>query len=141
MRAASVWWRPRNLLLAWCGYWAVLLVITLGRAIVTVKHLVGDPNSHGSAGISFGDGRFVAHITQGGQSVWTGSVSVLTLAMLVAVPPLLLWLMWLVGTSRTNNAEQRVVNDPARRQELYATDSRTEIIESSTSKRRAREES
>jgi hypothetical protein len=106
-----------------------------------LSRLAGEANSHGSADLKFGDGGFTAIIRQAGQTLWTGSVSLLTLTLLVAGPPLLLWLMWFVGTSRTNNAEQIAANDLARRQELYATDSRTEIIESSTSKRRAREES
>jgi hypothetical protein len=135
------WWRPRNLLLAWCGYWIALVLITLGPVIVSLKRLMGDTNSHGSANVSFGNGRFTANISQAGHPTWVGSVSVLTLALLVAVPPLVLWLMWLIGASRTNNAEQRAASDAARPQELYATDSRTEIIESSPSRRRAREES
>jgi hypothetical protein len=61
-------------------------------------------------------------------------------ALLVAMPPLLLWLVWLVGTSRTNNADSSAAK-PVRLQELYSTDSRTEFIESSPSKRPVREES
>jgi hypothetical protein len=115
--------------------------ITLARPIAALSRLGADANSHGSANVSFGNGTFTAKISQAGQPTWVGSVSVITLALLVAVPPLLLWLMWLIGASRTNNAEHTAANYSARRQELYATDSRTEIIESSPSRRRAREES
>jgi hypothetical protein len=62
------------------------------------------------------------------------------LALLVAIPPLVLWLAGLAGTSRTNNAESSAAKE-ARREELYATDSRTDFIESSPSRRRVREES
>jgi hypothetical protein len=141
MSILNRWWRPRNLLLAWFGYWIGLVLITLGSAIASARRLMADPNSHGSADLSFANGTFTAKIAQPGHPTWTGTVSVLTLALLVAVPPLLLWLMWLIGTSRTNNAEKNAANESARRQELYATDSRTEIIESSPSRRRAREES
>ena len=98
------------------------------------------PNSHGSVNVSFGNGAFTANILEGSRTTWTGGVSLLTLVLLVAVPPLLLWLVWLVGTSRTNNAELSAAKRDARREELYATDSRTEITESSPSRRHAREE-
>jgi hypothetical protein len=62
------------------------------------------------------------------------------LALLVAIPPLVLWLAGLAGTSRTNNAESTAAKE-AGREELYATDSRTDLIESSPSRRRVREES
>jgi hypothetical protein len=141
MTATRRWWRPRNLFLAWCGYWVALVAVTAAKPLAAAIRLTQDPNSHGDAAISFGNGVFTANISQAGQPTWTGSVSALTLTLLVAGPPLLLWLMWFVATSRTNNAEQIGANDAARAKELYATDSRTEIIESSTSARRAREES
>jgi hypothetical protein len=62
------------------------------------------------------------------------------LALLVALPPLVLWLVWLAGTPRTNNAESSAAEE-ARQEELYARDSRTDFIESSLSRRRVREES
>jgi hypothetical protein len=68
-------------------------------------------------------------------------MSMLTLAFLVGIPPLLLWFVWLFGMSRTNNAGRSATEADIRAKELHATDSRTEIIESSTSRRRAREES
>jgi hypothetical protein len=141
MSSPRRWWRPRNLFLAWCGYWIALLAVTVAKPLAAAIRLAQDPKSHGNAAISFGNGVFTANISQAGQPSWTGSVSVLTLTLLVAGPPLLLWLMWFIATSRTNNAEQTAANDQARPQELYATDSRTEIFESSPSRRRAREES
>jgi hypothetical protein len=135
------WWRPRNLFLAWCGYWLALVAVTVAKPLAAAIRLTQDPQSHGNAAVSFANGVFTASISQAGQPSWTGSVSVLTLTLLAAGPPLLLWLMWFVATSRTNNAEQIAANDGPRPQELYATDSRTEIFESSPSRRRAREES
>jgi hypothetical protein len=102
--------------------------------------MANDPNSHGTAGVSFAGGVFVGTIAPAGRTTWSGSVSLLTLALLVAIPPLVLWLVWLAGTSRTNNADASVANQ-LRQEELYATDSRTKFTESSPSRRRVREES
>ena len=52
----------------------------------------------------------------------------------------MIWLIWLVGASRTNNAEHSASNAHYAERKLYGTDSRTEINHSSTSKRRMREE-
>jgi hypothetical protein len=141
MRFHRAWWRPRNLLLAWCAYWVTLVVVGLGPAIAVGWRLSHDPESHGNAAIKFGNGIVNATISEPGRSSWGGSISVLTLALLVAIPPLLLWLVWLVGTSRTNNAGRDAANADPQQRELYATDSRTQTFESSTSRRRAREES
>ncbi|HEX2693058.1 MAG TPA: hypothetical protein VHL12_03290 [Gemmatimonadaceae bacterium] len=99
-----------------------------------------NPSSHGTATVSVTDGVFVGSIAEAGRTTWSGSVPLLTLALLVGIPPLLMWLVWLVGTPRTNHADSSAANQ-ARQQELYATDSRTEFTESSPSRRRVREES
>jgi len=68
---------------------------------------------------------------------------VLTLAF-IAGPPLLLWLAWLAGSSRTNHAEGNAVKNQNTMRELHAAEPRIGIVESPTSstlKRRAREES
>lgn len=54
---------------------------------------------------------------------------------------LLLWQVWLFGTSRTNNADEIALKKETRRSELNATEPRIGIVDTSTSKRRAREES
>jgi hypothetical protein len=69
---------------------------------------------------------------------------VLTLAFLIAGPPLLLWLAWLAGSSRTNHAEGKAVKNQKAVSELHEAETRIGIVESPTSstlKRRAREES
>ncbi|MGH7604744.1 MAG: hypothetical protein ACRENK_12215 [Gemmatimonadaceae bacterium] len=141
MKIRRGWWRPRNLLLSWCAYWLLLLVIGLSPAIVAGWRMSQQAHGTGSVNGSFGNGTLSATITQAGKTTWMGSISVLTLALLLAVPPLLLWLVWLVGASRTNNAEEAATIRGTEKKELYATDSRPGFIESSTSKRTTREES
>ena len=98
-------------------------------------HLVGAVNA------SFGNGALSATITAAGKTTWSGSISILTFALLVAGPPLVFWLVWLAGASRTNNAGETAALGGPKKRELYATDSRPGFIESSTSKRTTREES
>jgi hypothetical protein len=81
-----------------------------------------------------------ATITESGRTTWTGSVSFLTLVLLVTIPPLVLWLLWLAGSSRTNNADENAPKARATQSQLQAKDQRIGIIDTSTSKRRAREE-
>jgi len=133
-------WRPRNLFYAWSAYWATLVVVKLWAPMLAAWRMSRQPNVHGDAGLSFGDGGVIAHVAEAGKTTWAGSISFLTLVLLVAVPPLVLWLIWLVGASRTNNAEHSGLNSHHAERELYSIDSRTEIIDSSTSKRRTREE-
>jgi hypothetical protein len=66
-------------------------------------------------------------------------MSILNLTLLIAVPPLVLWLVWLLGPSRTNNADQSQLDARAKWGELHATSSRPERLDVSTSKRDARE--
>jgi hypothetical protein len=99
---------------------------------------------HGSANASMTDGILSANIVEAGHTTWAGSISVLTLAFLVAVPPLLLWLAWLADSSRTNHAGGKPLKNQKAVSELHAAEPRIGIVDnptSSTLKRRAREES
>jgi hypothetical protein len=68
---------------------------------------------------------------------------VLTLALLIAVPPLLIWLVWLAGSSRTKHADEIATGSRNTKRELSAAEPRIGTIETrtSTSTRRTREES
>jgi hypothetical protein len=144
MRFSFRRWHPRHLLLAWSAYWVGLVIVKLSPAIVAGWRMAQQAGAHGSANASMTDGILSANIVEAGHATWGGSISVLTLAFLVAVPPLLLWLAWLADTSRTNHAGGKAVKNEKTASELHAADPRIGIIESSTSstlKRRAREES
>lgn len=98
-------------------------------------------HGHGSVTGGFGDGLFNATIVDSGNTTWAGSITAMRLAFLIAGPPLLLWLIWLMRASRTNNAEDPGALSHGTQNELYGSDSRTQIFDSSTSKRGTREES
>jgi hypothetical protein len=144
MRFSLRRWRPRHLLLAWSAYWVGLVLVTLWPAIAAGWRMSQQVGGHGSVNAGMTDGILSANIVEAGQTTWAGSMSVLTLAFLVAVPPLLLWLAWLADSSRTNHAGGKAVKNEKTASELHAAEPRIGIIEtstSSTSKRRAREES
>jgi len=87
-------WRPRHLLLAWSAYWAALAAVALAPALKALARLTG-PGEHGTASASFADGVLQVSIASPSAPAWTGGVAVGTLALWVAIPPLLLWLLWL----------------------------------------------
>jgi hypothetical protein len=87
-------WRPRHLLLAWSAYWAALAAVALAPALKALARLTG-PGEHGTASASFADGVLQVTIASPSAPAWTGGVAVGTLALWVAIPPLLLWLLWL----------------------------------------------
>jgi hypothetical protein len=144
MRLPFKRWRPAQLLLAWCAYWVGLVLVTLWPALVAGWRLSQQPNGHGNANAGFTNDVLTANIIDGGRTVWSGSTTLLTLALLVTLPPLFLWLVWLAGSARTNNAGPMGAKNAMTPSELHAADPRIGIIESSASspsKRQAREES
>jgi hypothetical protein len=136
-------WRPRHLLLAWCAYWMGLILVTL-NPLLRALWRISKEDAHGRVNGGFMDGVFQLNVIESGQTTWSGSISFLHLTLLVAVPPLVIWLAWVIGSSRTNNADEiRRQNQEAQR-ELHGTEPRIGIIDtssSSPSKRRVREES
>ena len=88
-------WRARHLLLAWSAYWVALAAVALAPAARAIARVSG-PGEHGNVAAVFGDGLVRLTVTSPGAPAWTGTVTVGALAFWVAVPPLLLWLLWLV---------------------------------------------
>lgn len=131
------------MLLAWSAYWIGLVLVTLGPALLAGWRVSQRPHGQGSANASMANGILSANIVDSGRTAWRGSISILTMALLVALPPLVIWLVWLAGSSRTKHAD--VIGDGSRKtkRELSAAEPRIGIIETSTSTstRRAREES
>jgi hypothetical protein len=134
-------WRPHHLLLSWCAYWVILVLVGLWPAFLAGWRMSQQSHGKGSVSAGMADGIISATITDAGRLTWAGSISVLALALLIAGPPLVLWMASLVASSRTNNAEKNRADPEKVQKELNATDSRAGIIDSSTLKRRAREES
>jgi hypothetical protein len=144
MRFSFRGWRPWHLPLAWSAYWVGLVLVTFSPAIAAGWRMSQQPDGHGSANVSFGNGILTATIVEAGRTSWAGSIALLNLAFLVAGPPVLLWIVWLAGWARTNNADEIAQKNEKRRSELRAREPTIGITEtdpSSPSKRRTREES
>lgn len=141
MRFSLRRWQPRHLFLAWLAYWVGLIVLTLSPAIAALWRL-SQTSGHGRATAGVTDGILSASITAGTQTLWTGSISLSSLALLLAGPPLALWIAWLIAASRTNNAGM-IGPNPTRGRELAESDRPPGMTESfsQTSTRRTREES
>jgi hypothetical protein len=134
-------WRPRHLLLAWGGYWIALVLVKLWPAIAAGWRMSQHAGEQKNVSVNLSNTIFSASVSEAGKAMWTGSISVLTLSLLVAGPPFLLWLAWLAASSRTNNADESALTSQKRQSELYPAESKTAIVDTSTSKRRTREES
>ena len=137
-------WRVGHLLTAWGAYWIGLVLVVLGPAFVAGWRMSRQPHGHGTVSAGVNDGIVTAFITDAGRTTWSGSISLLTLALLVAIPPLVLWLLWLAGSARTNNADEMRLKNSTSQSQLRGAEPQIGIIDtssSSTSKRRVREES
>lgn len=99
-------WRPRQLLLAWVAYWIVLVLVKFGGAIGPIYSATHAEGNHGEINASFGDGVLSLTVKEMGRVTWTQSVHFLTAALWLALPPLVLWLVWVRARSGAIRSEQ-----------------------------------
>lgn len=71
------------------------MVLRLGSGIIAALRVMTGANGHGSISVNMGDGAFTANVVGDGVH-WAGSASVMSIALWLCGPPLLLWLLWLV---------------------------------------------
>lgn len=133
--------RVSTLLLAWSTYWLALIAVGLSPAIAAIWRMSQLPHGNGNVNASVNDGVLSANVLQNGVPTWTGSISVLGLTLLLALPPLVMWAFFLFTSSRTINADESALGGPSNVAELNAGQSDTESFRTSgsTSKRRSRE--
>ncbi|HJU76238.1 MAG TPA: hypothetical protein VJ717_21030 [Gemmatimonadaceae bacterium] len=112
-------WRPRHILLAWIGYWLALALVTVGRAIPAVIRATR-PDAKGGLSAGMGDGGLNFTVMEGDTTTWSGTASLLELALWVAVPPVLLWLAWLFSRPRRDVREEKAPALAAPPPELFA---------------------
>lgn len=91
-------WRPYHLLLGWIAYWVALLIFALGPAVPAILSATRE-NTHGEINASFSNTVLNFTVKEMGKLTWEGSVHLLTAALWIAVPPLVLWLFWLRARS------------------------------------------
>ena len=86
-------WQAKHLLLAWGVYWVLLVVVSLRSALAAAAGALRAPKGLGSISASVDNGMAKLHVMANGQT-WTGSTSLTTMALWLAGPPLILWLVW-----------------------------------------------
>lgn len=99
-------WRARHLLAAWTVYWVGLILFGARSAIFAASRALNAPTGLGSISASVNDGRFVLKVTSPAE-VWSGSMSLTSMALWFAGPPLLLFLLWLVTRRAPVEAPER----------------------------------
>jgi hypothetical protein len=93
-------WRPRHLLAAWAAYWAGLVLVTLGPAMLAMQKVIVPQGQHGSVNAGFSDGALNLTVVSSGTTIWHGSALLPVVAWWLAGPPLLLWLFWMLTRPR-----------------------------------------
>ena len=94
-------WKAGTLLAAWVAYWAALVGVTLGPGLVRAWRLTRTPGSHGTMSASFDNGRLLFNVNDAlGAGAWSFGTSVVAAVTWIAVPPLLLWTLWLMSRPR-----------------------------------------
>ena len=97
--------RPRAVFTSWIIYWICLLIVGLGPAIAATSSATRGPDDQkSSVNVSFGDGGFAIKVVKSGLQTYAASIHLLTAALWIAVPPLAIWLLWVVTSGRRERA-------------------------------------
>ena len=99
-------WSAGWLLLSWIGYWLILAFVALGHAIQVAQRITQLPDGKGNISLGFNNATLNLTMLESGKLAYAGSVRLGELALWVAGPPLLLWLLWLAQHARAR--EERV---------------------------------
>jgi hypothetical protein len=93
-------WSAGKLFASWIGYWILLIGIGLGPALIAMWRATQAGQDQGNVSVSFGNGGFNLSVLERGATTYSGSIHALPLALLIAGPPLALWLLWLTSRSK-----------------------------------------
>src|SRR5947209_8195338 len=111
-------WKPRHLLIGWVAWWIALALWGVGAALPAILRATR-ADAKGNINVSFGDAGFSATVVEAGRTLWQGTISLGMLSLLIAVPPLLMWLFWLrLSHSRPRDAS--MIEESARSLDVEA---------------------
>ena len=96
--------RLRLLLGLWGTYWAGLAAVALGPLVLAILRATGGPDNTGSVTGSFSNTTLSVVVTRQGQVLYSASAHLLSIALWIAGPPLLIWLAMML-TARRDAAE------------------------------------
>jgi hypothetical protein len=93
-------WRAGHLLIAWGVYWILLLLLGFGRELLAIWRVTSEPGTQGNISASITNAVFQLSITANDGTSLERSISLMTMLLWVAGPPLLLWLAWFLTRPR-----------------------------------------
>jgi hypothetical protein len=99
--------RPRHLFAAW-GTWWLILLLQLTPAFIAIWKALNAGTGKGEFGISFDNGVIKLGVSVASQAIYSGSISFLNLVLLVGLPPLAMWLIWVSVRRAPERARERV---------------------------------
>jgi len=105
-------WKAGSLLASWIAYWAGLVGISVGSGLWKAWQLTRQPGVRGTISASLDDGRLLlsVHPASDAAGAWTFNTSVATALAWIAVPPLALWILWLMSRPRRSAQPQEEVS-------------------------------
>ena len=93
-------WKPRHLLAAWTAWWTGLGVATLAEPLALAWRITRPEGSHGNISASFENTMLELTMSEQGRTVYESSAHFGTIALWIAGPPLVLWLVWMIAQAR-----------------------------------------
>ena len=99
-------WKPGQLLIGWATYWAGLIGATMSPAIAASWRATRLPEGHGSIAAGFDNSTIHYTVMEDGVKTWAGTTSVTTALVWLIVPPLLLWVAWLIVRERPASSSE-----------------------------------
>ena len=97
-------WGAAELLAAWVAYWVLLAAVAFARPALVMYRIRDLPEGSSKAQVSLGDQGFVAHIVSQGRTLIDWRASGTTVLLWLVVPPLLIFIAWLVMRPRPGQA-------------------------------------
>jgi len=94
-------WKPGALLATWLAYWAALIGVSIGPGLLEAWRLTHAPGAHGKASASWDNGKLLFDVNDAaGAGAWSFHTSMGAAIAWIAIPPLALWVLWLISRPR-----------------------------------------
>ena len=95
-------WTAGTLLGTWAAYWAALLGVTIGPGLLAAWRLTRGSGPHGTIVASIDGSEVLLKVNESvsATGAWSFSTSIAAALAWIALPPLALWLVWLISRPR-----------------------------------------
>ncbi|MGH7623612.1 MAG: hypothetical protein ACREMU_14815 [Gemmatimonadaceae bacterium] len=104
-------WRPRELVGWWIVYWVLLVVVGLRGLWGPLWRLMREGKGGSTASVALNASSSTGislTLSLSGRTLYAGSISLVALALWIAIPPLLAWLAWVAARQRDEAAREVV---------------------------------